>query len=234
MTAFRDGDWIRWPNGTEGRVLNVGREGALGDCILLRRPVRVGDQVKARHAKPPFDSWEHHVIEQEDIAELNTVYWEHLDGTPIDPPAAEPATFDTGLRLDGAGGPIEVRGYESRRAEYPTTPADRFGLVSKLLSPGTDPETGEEMAPLITAEQAKRLLDEPALEETADRVHGMVHRQALHERDAERQRANRLADEAGALRSERDDARRERDAAIVENARLVAELARLERKGGRR
>lgn len=125
------------------------------------------------------------------------------------PPAAEPAP----LFVTSPWCPRDAI------VPLPSTPAGRLAMVSEMLG-GTDPETGEEIPPVISREDAIRMLDGPPLEETADRVHGMVYRQAVHERDAERARNSKLADEAGALRSERDELLRENAVLRRENERL--------------
>lgn len=71
---------------------------------------------------------------------------------------------------------------------------------------------------------------EDRLVDRADRVHGMVHRMAVAELRRERERATRLADEAGALRTQLRDA----EATIGRLTQRIERLERAAKKGGGR
>lgn len=216
---FRVGDVVDWCHeGAEGRVVYVngwrigvrwerswigksaGQVGEHGESqlTLLRRPVRVGDRLATKGA-------DRDLLTVGDVLPGRVSYvnedgspngwdgWEtvlglrvHADGTPIDPPQAEPAPRGAWVGDDRYWVDFSKWGYiVNRSLAEPVLPA--------LDAPGPD---------------------EPSVcwwrgEET------------------DQQRANRLADEAGALRSERDELLRE-------NATLRRQIERLERKRGGR
>ncbi len=210
---FRVGDVVCWRNNPgEARVTYVPEQSELyvhvewlastrrvegertqhhaGFLTLLRRPVQVGDVLRAKEDEKHWDNLHILTIEadrwtgrrgHEDVFlrfsdALGPLSkrggYTHEDGTPIDPPQPEQPSFES-IQLQGEHGPIQV-----------TT--KRYGV-------------------------------------TADDPDGGLRR----ERDAERQRANRLADECGRLADENRELR-------CELADALRKVARLERKRGER